>query len=288
MSRTTPARHNLTVALGDQRYRVDRPFGAWPANSGKVSDVTVGTDGRVFVMLRHDPMMDPDDHRVIVLSPDGHFLDAWGGDEIADSHYLTAAPDGKIYAVDRDMHEVIVFASDGKRIGGLGKRGVPHAPFNHPTDIAIAPSGDIYVSDGYAGWHVHRFDSSGRHIRTWGGFGKAPGQFAEPHAIWCLPDERVVVVDRCNERLQVFDKEGTFLEEWGGFRRPVGIWGDRSGRIYVTDEVPSLHCLGPDGSRIGRARPMLNGAHGIFGTAEGVLYLAESNPSRITRLTPQA
>ncbi len=278
--------HELIVALGDRLFRVTRPFGTWPANTGKVSDVTVGPDGRVYVLLRHDPLVDPDDPRVIILGPDGTYLGGFGGAEIADSHCLTAHPDGRIFVVDRDMHEIIIFSGDGIRLGGIGTRGVPHRPFNHPTDVAIAPSGEIYVSDGYAGWHVHRFAADGTHLATWGSFGSGPGEFAEPHGLWCQPDGRVVVIDRCNHRLQVFDPNGAFLAEWGGFRRPVAIWGDSQGRLYVTDEIPSLTCLAPDGRRLGRARPVLNGAHGLFGQADGSLLLAEANPSRVTRIVP--
>lgn len=286
MTRTAKPLHDLVVALGERRYRVERPFGAWPANSGKVSDVTVGPDGRVYVMLRHDPLVDPDDPRIIVLSPEGAYLGAFAATEIADSHLMTAHPDGRIFACDRDMHEVVIFSAEGARLGGLGTRGVPHAPFNHVTDIAVHPSGDLFATSGYAGWRVHRFDSGGALLHSWGEYGTGPGQFAEPHALWCMRDGRVVVVDRCNQRLQLFDREGRFLEEWHGFRRPMAIWGDAEDRLYVTDEVPSLTCLAPDGTRLGRARPMLNGAHGIYGTPEGVIYLAEANPSRITRLVP--
>jgi peptidylglycine monooxygenase len=280
------SRHELVVALGSLRYRVERPFGAWPANAGRVSDVTVGPSGNVHVMLRHDPCVDPAHPRVIVLSPEGDYLSAWGGAEIADSHSLTATADSRIFAVDRDMHEVIMFSADGRRLGGIGRRGHPHQPFNHPTDVALAPSGDIYVSDGYAGWSIHRFAGDGTHRQTWGALGSGPGQFLEPHSLWCLSDGRVVVADRCNHRLQVFDTNGAYVTEWGGFRRPVAIWGDSQDRLFVTDEVPSLHCLRSDGSRLGRARPVLNGAHGIYGTNDGVIYLAETNPSRITRLVP--
>ena len=38
------------------------------------------------------------------------------------------------------------------------------------------------------------------------------------------------------------------------------------------------------GRRLGRCRPVLNGAHGLWGGADGSLYLAEGNPSRVTRL----
>ncbi|WP_204315660.1 hypothetical protein, partial [Stenotrophomonas maltophilia] len=78
-----------------------------------------------------------------------------------------------------------------------------------------------------------------------------------------------VVLDRTRDRVQVFDRDGNVLDVWEGFYRPMAIWGDAQGRSYITDQVPSLHLIGADGVRLGRARPVLNGAHGLFGTPEG-------------------
>lgn len=276
--------HELIVALGDRHYRVERPFGSWPQNTGFVTDVTVDWRGHVFVMLRHDPLVHPADPRIVELDPQGRHLAGWGGDAIADSHMLTATPSGHLIAVDRDMHEVIWFTTAGERVGQLGTRGRPNAPFNHPTDVSVSPWGDIYVSDGYGAAFVHRFSGDGQHIQTWGGQGHGEGQFVWPHAIWTFADGRVVVVDRTWNRVQVFDGEGRHLQTWHDFYQPVGIWGDAEGCAYVTDMVPSLTRIAPDGSRIGRCRPMLNGAHGLFGTPDGDILLAEGNPSRLTRL----
>jgi hypothetical protein len=278
------ASHELIVALGDKLYRVERPFGSWPRNTGFVTDVAVDPRGHVFVMLRHDPLVHPNDPRVIELAPDGAYLRGWGGDLIADSHMLTADATGRILAVDRDMHEVIICSPAGERLGGLGQRGVPLAPFNHPTDVHVSAWGEIYVSDGYAASRVHRFDAAGTLMATWGSHGSGDGQFGWPHAIWTFADGRVVVVDRTSNRVQVFDREGRHLESWGEFYQPVAIWGDDEGCAYVSDMVPSLQKVGPKGERLGRCRPVLNGAHGIFGTSDGDILLAEGNPSRITRL----
>jgi hypothetical protein len=282
------ASHELIVELGDRLYRVERPFGSWPRNTGFVTDVAVDPRGHVFVMLRHDPLVHPNDPRVIELAPDGAYLRGWGGDLIADSHMLTADATGRILAVDRDMHEVIICSPAGERLGGLGQRGVPLAPFNHPTDVHVSVWGDIYVSDGYAASRVHRFDAAGTLIATWGSHGSGDGQFGWPHAIWTFADGRVVVVDRTLNRVQVFDREGKHLETWGGFYQPVAIWGDDEGCAYVSDMVPSLQKVGPKGERLGRCRPILNGAHGIFGMPDGDILLAEGNPSRITRLRLQS
>ena len=276
--------HELIVALGDRTYRVERPFGSWPTNTGFVTDVTVDPRGHVFVMLRHDPLVHPADPRVIELDPEGRYIAGWGGEAIADSHMLTATPSGHLIAVDRDMHEVIWFTAAGERVGQLGVRGRPNSPFNHPTDVAVAPLGDIYVSDGYGAPHVHRFASDGRHVQTWGGHGSGDGEFVWPHSIWAFADGRVVVIDRTWNRVQVFDGEGRWLDTWYDFYQPVGIWGDPEVNAYITDMVPSLTKVAPDGTRIGRCRPMLNGAHGLCGTPSGDILLAEGNPSRITRL----
>lgn len=274
----------LIVALGDARYSVERPFGSWPANSGFVTDVTADSRGHVFVMLRHDPLVHPSDPRIIELSPEGEYIRGFGGDAIADAHYLHAGPDGRLWAVDRDMHEVVILSAAGERVGGLGTRGGPLAPFNHPADVHVSAWGDIYVADGYAASLVHRFAADGTPLGSWGGLGSRDGEFGWPHALWTFADGRVVVVDRTHDRVQVFDREGRHLQTWGDFLQPVAIWGDPEGRSYVTDLVPNLHLIDADGRRIGRCRPMLNGAHGIWGLANGDLLLAEVNPSRVTRL----
>lgn len=275
---------DLIVALGDARYRVERPFGSWPANTGFVTDVTVDPRGHVFVMLRHDPLVHPADPRIIELSPEGEYIRGFGADTIVDAHYLHADPHGRLLAVDRDMHEIVILSATGERLGGIGTRGGPLQPFNHPADVHVSSWGDIYVADGYAASLVHRFDADGHPLGSWGGLGSADGQFAWPHAIWTFPDGRVAVVDRPHDRVQIFDRDGRHLQTWRDFVQPVAIWGDEAGRSYVTDLLPNLHLIGPDGERLGRCRPMLNGAHGIWGLPGGDLLLAEVNPSRVTRL----
>lgn len=45
----------------------------------------------------------------------------------------------------------------------------------------------------------------------------------------------------------------------------MDIFQDTADRIYVTDQIPRLSLLGPDGALLGRCRPVLNGAHGMWG-----------------------
>ncbi len=275
----------LRVALGDAVYAVDRPFGDLSGLGGKVTDVAVDHAGRIHVLLRRDPLTEPQGPAVAVLDAGGRRIGAWG-DEIADAHMIACDPQGRLWVVDRDAHEIIAFDPDGRRLESLGHRHEPGRLFNHPADVAFGPEGDLVVADGYGHGFVHRFDAALAHRRRWGGVGIAPGTFLTVHGIWACADGRVVVVDRENDRLQVFDRDGALLSVITGFYRPSDIWGDAEGRLYVTDAIPTLTRLAPDLTPDGRCRPVLNGAHGLWGAPDGTLYLAEGNPSRITRLVP--
>ncbi len=280
-------KQSLYVALGADRYRVDRPFGAMPPEAtGRVTDVACCSRGHVFVLLRYDSYVDPMGPAVVELAPDGRCLAAWGGNLIRDGHMLAIDAQDRIYIVDRDSHEIVVCDRSGQRIGGIGRRDAPGQPLNHPTDIAFMQDGGIVVTDGYAGSAVHRFDASGRHLGSWGRPGEEPGAFRCPHAVWVLSDGRVVVADRDNDRLQLFNADGALLGVWRDHVRPMDVWADAEGAIYVTDQTPRLTRLAPDGTLTGRCRPVLNGAHGGDIDAAGCIFLAEGNPSRITRLVP--
>jgi DNA-binding beta-propeller fold protein YncE len=242
-----------------------------------VSQVAVDRQGRVHVFRRGSPP-------VAVFTSGGSFAFGYGDGRIRDSHGIYIDRDDRVF---RDSHEVVVCATDGTELMRLGERHVPHweLPFNHPTDAAVAVDGEIYVSDGYGNARIHRFAADGRHLGGWGRVGNLPGEFMTPHAVWIDRQDRVLVADRENDRVQVFNRDGGFIVEWRGLSRPMDIYEDpESGVIFVSDMIPSLTAFAPDGTRLGRCRPSLNGAHGIFGDAAGNIYLAEIQPSCVTRM----
>jgi peptidylglycine monooxygenase len=279
------SRETLVVGLAGTRYRVERPWGDLSLGRALVSDVACDARDHVFVLLRHDCYLDPDLPAVVELAPDGQQVAAWGGAEIADGHMLACAPDGRVFVVDRDAHQIVVFDRAGAKLAALGERHGPGAPFNHPSGVAIAPWGDIYVADGYGATRVHRFAADFAPLGSWGKAGGRPGEFSTPHGIWASAD-RVLVADRENDRVQAFAPDGTPLAAWRGFVRPMDVCTDPAGRILVTDQVPRLHLLGADGAHLDMCRPVLNGGHGIWLDGAGRIYLAELSPSRLTRLVP--
>src|SRR4029077_5267324 len=101
--------------------------------------------------------------------------------------------------------EVLKLSPDGRVLMTLGKEGVSgNGPdtFDRPTGVAIAPNGDIFVSDGHLpnahnNGRVLKFSKDGKFIKSWGKRGSAPGDFDEPHDIFLGGSQnRIYVADR--------------------------------------------------------------------------------------------
>ena len=107
----------------------------------------------------------------------------------------------------------------------------------NPTNLAIAPNGDVYVGDGYGSYYVNQYTSKGEYIRTFGGRGAEPGRLNEPHGIWVDTREAsplLVVADRRNNRLQRFTLDGKHVDFIPGFRLPCHFH-ERQGAVVVPD-----------------------------------------------------
>ena len=276
-------RDDLVVTMNGRDYAVECPWGTLPDGQvfGPVSQLAIDSNDRVYVFQRSNPP-------VLVFDSEGLLVDSWGEGEFSDAHGIFITTDDLVLLVDRDAHQILACETSGTVRFRLGQRHRPrlNEPFNHPTDIAQAPNGDYYVSDGYGNSRVHCFSSDGTYRFSWGRPGDGPGEFTTPHAVWVDSAERVLVADRENNRVQLFDLQGRFLEAWSDFYHPMDIYADRDGNVFVTDQIPRLSMLSPDGTLIGRCRPVLFGPHGVGGDAAGNLYLAETAPLNcITRLT---
>ena len=108
-------------------------------------------------------------------------------------------------------------------------------PFNKPTNLAVAPNGELYVSDGYGNARVHRFSSSGRLVQSWGGPGCGRGEFHLVHGIAVAADGTVFVADRENDRVQLFSPEGDYPSEWTDVQRPTNVAFDAEGRVFISE-----------------------------------------------------
>ena len=232
-----------------------------------VAGVAVDLENRVFLICRGD-------HPIIMYDERGKFLGSWGeGDFTYRTHGISIGPDNSVYCTDDGNHTIRKFTPSGKLLMTLGVMNTPSdtgydgkdtrtvtrpgAPFNRPTNIAVAPTGDLYVSDGYGNCRVHQFSPGGQLKRSWGTPGQAPGEFFLPHGIAVATDGRVFVCDRENDRIQIFSPDGEYLTEWTDTRRPTHLVFDAQGRAYVSElwwqPGQTSHRYGPAGDiRSGR------------------------------------
>ena len=275
-----------------------------------VAGVAVDGEDRIFLICRGD-------HPIIVYDRKGNFIRSWGeGDFTYRTHGITAAPDGTVWCTDDGNHTVRCFTPEGKLLMTLGTPNTaadtgydgkdymtitkPADAFNRPTNLAIGPKGDLYVSDGYGNCRVHRFSPTGERKRSWGVPGTGPGQFYLPHGIAVGADGRVYVCDRENDRIQIFSPEGEYLSEWTDTQRPTHLVFDAKGRAFVSElwwhsgQTSRRHgaiaqsrpgrvsVLDPEGRVLARwggpeasAPGNLAAAHGIAVDSKGDVYVSE-------------
>jgi NHL repeat len=197
----------------------------WKAMPG----VAVDENDLVYLFTRSEPA-------VQIFRPDGSFVRAWHPKNYKLSHHIEIGPEGNIWLADFGTHVVEKYTPDGKllmTLGTPGETGCDGTHFNRPTDMAILPSGDIFVSDGYANRRIAHFDKQGRFVKQWGEDGTEPGQFALPHAIAADSKGRLYVADRNNCVVQVFDQSGKLLDFWDDIITPWGIWITKADEIWI-------------------------------------------------------
>jgi len=214
-----------------------------------VPGITVGPDDRVYLFTRGNCPRSGD-HPVIVLESDGSFVRAFGEGDFEFPHAIAMGVDGLLYCVDVGGHLVRVYTPEGDLVRTIEGPVSPSdtgyttdfrtivraaGPFNQPTKMVTAGGGDLFASDGYANARIHHFSPTGELRDSWGEPGDRHGAFNIPHSVLVLPDERVLVCDRENNRIQVFDVNGTFLTEWLDFARPDDVCVDDAGHAYVAE-----------------------------------------------------
>jgi DNA-binding beta-propeller fold protein YncE len=227
-------------------YEADERWAKVPPGRGWTEVAGVATDSRdrVYVFNRGE-------HPVMVFDRDGTFLTSWGEGLFARPHGIVIGPDDAVYCTDDLGHSVRKFTPDGLLLLPLAGSGTPSdtgatsmdyrtilqagPPFHYPTNVALSPEGELYVSDGYGNARVHKFSADGRLLFSWGEPGDGPGRFRLPHGIAVDRHETVFVADRENSRIQLFTADGTYLSEWTDVARPCHVFLDGAGNVYVAE-----------------------------------------------------
>lgn len=233
-------------------YRVVHGWPILPENSmlGHVTGVGVDSHDHVFVFHRGSHSITPWPTNQTSTSKEplvmcfqgqtGKLIQSWGANAFVRPHGLRVDKDDNVWITDISLHQVMKFNHDGKLLLTVGERltpGLDARHFDRPTDIAVAPDGSFYVSDGYGNNRVAKFSADGKFLFDWGRKGTQPGEFDLPHGISLDGQGRVYVADRSNSRIQVFNGDGTFVSEWKSAElgRPWAVTCGADGSVYAVD-----------------------------------------------------
>jgi hypothetical protein len=217
-------------------YEVDPSWPKRPAEFvwAAMSGIAVDRDDNIYVFTRSKPPIQ-------VYRPDGTFVRSWGDDTIGIAHHLKIDQQGNIWVADIGLHVVRQFTPDGRilrTLGTEGMKGSDETHLNKPTDMAVTPAGDVFISDGYGNNRVVHYDANGKFVREWGRMGVGPDEFSLPHAIAVDSKGRLYVADRNNVRVQVFDQKGRLLDSWANVIVPWGFDMTPRDELWVCGSSP--------------------------------------------------
>lgn len=305
---------NPYMAIDGWGYLPDgRTWGAvsavYPARDGKHIWVAERCGANLCVGSDVDP--------VLLFDQDGNLVRSFGAGMIAWPHGMFVDADDNVWVADAVGyapvpegwgHVIYKFSPEGKLLMTLGRKGVAgDGPdtFRKPSDVLVAPNGDIFVADGHdAGGNnrIVKFAPDGRFLMEWGKTGTANGEFRDVHALAMDSQGRLFVGDRANSRIQIFDQNGKHLETWHQFGRPSGLFIDENDILYSADSESNAdrHKGWRRGIYIGSARTGwvtafipdpeqdpdhsgTSGAEGIAVDADGNLYGAEVGPRQMRK-----
>lgn len=183
---------------------------------GAVSGVAVGRDGLLYVIQRG-----PDANPILVFDQHGKLLRSWGKGDFTLPHSLRIDHYGDIWALDAGSSRIIEYSPSGEKLLTIKVEPVPDtgSPFRGVTDIAFAPDGSVFITDGYGNSRVLQYTAEGTKFKEWGSPGAGPGQFRLPHAIQVSTAGVIYVADRENGRIELFDLAGRYLRNFADVGR---------------------------------------------------------------------
>jgi hypothetical protein len=250
----------ITFGSGKATYTLDENWGKLPDGMkyGLGCAIVVDSKDRIIVTSRSaNPC-------VAIFGKDGALVETWDKQFAEGVGFTTgqvAATAHGLYLSKEGDQEFLYWTENvagpanmqiGKRVyktdmkgkvlytlGNVEKESATTQKFNftNPTDVAVAPNGDVYVVDGYGSQILARFDKNFKHIKTIGGNGTEHGKFRTCHGIWIRTlgkEPEVYVADRANNRLEVFSLDLEYKRTIPGVRLPCCFY-QHDGQIYVPE-----------------------------------------------------
>ena len=265
-------------------YRLVENWITAPVDIAGVSGVTTDDRGNVYAFRREA-------NNVWILDATGKLVKEWGQDIARWTHGIRLDPEGNIWTIDGQGHQVKKWSPDTSQLlmtlGKYDVAGNGADTFNRPTDVAFAPNGDFFVTDGYENTRVVKFARNGKFIKSWGDPGTGPAQFNTVHSIAIDRRNRLLVADRDNARVQIFDLDGNFIGQWKHLGSPYSVFITDHDIVYIGDGVNSKVWIAraSDGALL-RTIEDTPGVHWVAVDPTGNVYVASNRSQYLRKYAP--
>ena len=196
------------IAIFDMNKQLFSVFTGTGRGKFKVPiNITIDKDGTRYVT-------DTGLNQVLRFDRDGGFLGTFG--EPGQFRPIDTAIIGdKLYVVDLLHNEVQVLDKiSGKLLFKFGNDKTKENSLLHPTNIAVAPNGDVLIVDT-SNFRIRRFTAAGKPVRDFGAAGDTPGSFARPKGIAVDRSGNVYVSDSAFQNVQIFNNADKLLMAFG-------------------------------------------------------------------------
>jgi DNA-binding beta-propeller fold protein YncE len=191
----------LTVKGPARGVAFSEPRGvAFDPRSGALYVANTG-ENRIDVFSAHGRPLARFIHRV--SRPDGAKVDGRPG-------ALAFDRSGRLLVVDHLATYVDVLDRRGHSLGRL------NVPAGHPSAVAVAGDGTIYVGTTAEASAIHRFSPTCQPLGSWGVEGREPGHLNAVTAVGELADGNIAVAcARTDLGIQIFTPAGEFVRGFG-------------------------------------------------------------------------
>jgi sugar lactone lactonase YvrE len=198
--------YNGNISIFDEKGKFIEYFAPQASKNKKVSAPAALRiiDNKVYVT-------DIKASKAYVFDLNGKLLLEIGKPGINDGEFsapngITADDEGNIYVVDTGNQRVQIFDQKGKfvKIINGSNNGKGESIFVNPRGIGIDKRGIMYVVSNLTHM-VYGFDKDGKKVFELGGMGENNGQFSLPNGLFIDENDKVLITDTLNLRVQVFN-----------------------------------------------------------------------------------
>ena len=276
---------------------------------GALAGVVINSQEHIFVYGGTRPELtaaNADPLPLVEFDRDGKFIRAWGGElnyksphgfriDSNDNFWLSDIGDHTVRKLNPKGELVMTLGTPGK--AGVWDEKTGSRTFNQPTDLWIAPNGDIFVGQGHGGQgdpRILRFDKNGKYITSWSGKVDGPAAFSNVHAVTMDPQGRVWVGDRTAKKILIFDVDGKYIKSIQMSVYVCSFFPAKNGQLYMLSgwdgQILKLdwdaNILGATG-KPGRGLNQYGEAESMAINSKGEIYVADKINDYVQKLTPR-